>query len=183
MISGAAGINPQGDIVGIYHLAGTTAGMNHGFLVSGGPGGQFFSIDFPGAIATTAWKINATGKIVGRYTDANGKSHVFLRDPGGEFTSIDFPDAADTAPAAIPFVGVNARNDIVSTYCGSPCLPTAHGFLLSGDEFTSFDFPEAVVTVASGINFQRDIVGLYGFSLTCCDTSSKVHGFLRSGGN
>lgn len=227
--TGAAGINPVGDIVGIYHLQGASAGMNHGFLLSGGQftsidfpppagsatvttaawginlagdivgqyriknlvtgavsplhgflrgsGGQFTSIDFPDAISTAAWKINLTGEIVGRYQSADGTSHVFLLS-GGKFTSIDFPDAFDTAPASIPFVGINAQGDIVSTYCDDLCTlfdGNVRGFLLSGGQFTPIDFPGAVTTVASGINYNSDIVGSYIDA-----PSGRGHGFLRS---
>src|SRR5213083_1627484 len=47
----ARGINPRGDIVGVY----LRAGVGHGFLLSGG---ESTSIDFPGASFTGAWGIN-----------------------------------------------------------------------------------------------------------------------------
>ena len=59
----ALGINPRGDIVGVY----TSAGQDHGFLLSGG---NYTLIDFPGATtATYANAINARGDIVGSYPD------------------------------------------------------------------------------------------------------------------
>ncbi len=66
------GINPRGDIVGRYNSAD---GMNHGFLLSGG---EFTSIDIPGATFTTAIGINPRGDIVGRYDDADGVTHGYL---------------------------------------------------------------------------------------------------------
>jgi len=168
----AFGINPRGDIVGQYRSADAKL---HGYLLSGG---EFTTIDFPGATGTAAWKINPAGDIAGRYTSTDGKSHVFLLS-NGEFTSIDFPGAFDTAPAAIPFVGINAPGDIVSSYCdGAPCTPASngkvHGFLLTEGEFTSIDFPGAFLTAASGINNRGDIVGVY------VDTNRQGHGFLRT---
>src|SRR5260370_27389982 len=56
----AVGINPRGDIVGQY----MTAGVSHGFLLSGD---EFTSIDFPRASFILAVGINPRGDIVGRY--------------------------------------------------------------------------------------------------------------------
>jgi uncharacterized membrane protein len=63
------GINPRGDIVGVYTDA---VGRQHGFLLSGG---QFTTIDVPGALAgvggtlpTIARGISPSGEIVGQYT-------------------------------------------------------------------------------------------------------------------
>lgn len=56
-----SGINPAGDIVGVYTDA---AGAQHGFLLSGG---QFTTIDVPGAVTTIARGIGPGGDIVGEY--------------------------------------------------------------------------------------------------------------------
>jgi hypothetical protein len=50
------------------------AGVTHGFLLSGG---EFTSIDFPGASGTVASGINPRGDIVGFYVSA-GVGHGFL---------------------------------------------------------------------------------------------------------
>ena len=63
------GINPRGDIVGVYTDA---VGRQHGFLLSRG---QFATVDVPGALAgvggtlpTIARGISPSGSIVGQYT-------------------------------------------------------------------------------------------------------------------
>ena len=61
---------PRGDILGDYTMAGT----RHGFLLSGG---QFSTIDFPGATFTSADAINQRGDILGRYT-VDGVSRGYL---------------------------------------------------------------------------------------------------------
>ena len=108
----AAGINPQGDIVGRYYdgsvcnlalACGADDGHNHGFLLSGG---EFTTIDFPGAVFTGAVGINPQGDIVGRYDATDGRQHGFLLS-GGEFTTIDFPGATLTNA-----FGINPRGDI-----------------------------------------------------------------------
>src|SRR5215469_2416726 len=151
----AAGINPRGDIVGGYTLAGIT----HGYLLSGG---EFTSIDFPGATFTTALGINPRGDIVGRYNTDGGVAHGYLLS-GGEFTSIDFPGANSTQANKI-----NPQGDIVGWYDNS-----THGYLRSGGEFTSIDFPGATQTAARDINPRGDIVGDYRLA-------GIGHGFLLS---
>src|SRR5207249_10845605 len=85
----AMGINPQGEISGVYSFVARVEGAtdNHGFVLSKG---KFTSFDPPGATATFGWKINARGQIAGCWTDANGTVHGVLRIHGS-FTTIDFP--------------------------------------------------------------------------------------------
>ncbi len=77
------GINPRGDVAGLYCSAPpcliNAAGHLHGFVLSRG---EFTSFDFPGAvIATTATGINPRGDILGAYRDPSGKVHSYLRRP------------------------------------------------------------------------------------------------------
>ena len=106
----SGGINPSGDIVGLY----VSAGLTHGFLRTGD---SFTAIDFPGAIfgppplslppATLALGINSRGDIMGGYRSA-GVIHAFLLSDG-EFTSFDFPDATFSGANAI-----NPRGDLIA---------------------------------------------------------------------
>src|ERR1041384_6931502 len=81
------GINPEGNIVGIYFNNAT----DHGFLLSKG---VFTTIDFPGASQTDPFGISPDGKIVGFYRNATG-NHGFLLSKGA-FTTIDAPGASET---------------------------------------------------------------------------------------
>ncbi len=96
--------------------------MLHGFLLSGG---EFTSIDFPGASATGALGINPRGDIVGFHRTA-GVVHGFLLSRG-EFTSIDPPGSTFTQAFKI-----NPRGDIVGRYFD--IHGKAHVFLLSRSE-------------------------------------------------
>ena len=60
----AQGINPRGEIVGNYSIAGVL----HGYRLS--RGGEFRSIDFPDASSSFAREINPRGDIVGAYVSA-----------------------------------------------------------------------------------------------------------------
>jgi probable HAF family extracellular repeat protein len=113
----AFGINPRGDIVGLYL---DTSGNEHGFLLSNG---TFTTIDVPGAISTNALGINPRGDIVGGYGDTSINFHGFLLSKG-KFTTIDVPGAVQTEA-----IGNNPQGDIVGGYVDTS--GNFHGFLLS----------------------------------------------------
>ena len=86
VLGSVGGINPRGDVAGLYCSAPpcliSAAGHLHGFVLSGG---EFTSFDFPGSVsATAATGINPRGDIVGAYRDPRdpgGKVHGYLRTP------------------------------------------------------------------------------------------------------
>jgi uncharacterized membrane protein len=72
------GINHQGDIVLVYCDTAPCTGSSldfHGFLL--GRGGVTL-VDFPDAVATALFAINARGDIIGSYDDTSGNRHAFL---------------------------------------------------------------------------------------------------------
>jgi hypothetical protein len=139
----AWGINPRGDIIGFYVKAGVT----HGFLLSGG---NFSSIDYPGADSSLANAINARGDIAGSYVVA-GVTHGFVLTDGN-YSPIDISGAKSSE-----ILGINDNGALVGDYSltsAIPCCGTAQGtrgFLLSGGNFVPVDFG-AFPTYASGIN-------------------------------
>jgi hypothetical protein len=153
-------INTRGDIVGSYLNADKS---NHGFILSGG---QYRTIDFPGATSTDTFAINPRGDVGGVYT-AGGTNHGYLLS-GGQFTTIDFPGAPSSEVGAI-----NARGDILGDYT---LAGTRHGYLLSGGQFSTIDFPGAANTAPVAFNPQGDIVGGYNLA-------GVFHGFLLSDGD
>jgi probable HAF family extracellular repeat protein len=128
----------------------------------------FATIDFPGAIRTVAYGINAWDDVVGQYLSPDGKSHGFLLSED-DFTSFDFPGAIFTEA-----IGINPRGEIVGRYDNAD--GKSHGYLLSRGEFTTIDFPGSTLTFAAGINAAGEIVGRYR------STDGKFHAFLLSGG-
>ncbi len=174
----AVDINNSGEIVGRYI---DIAGINHGFLLSGG---TFTSVTFPGAVWTRAIGINSSGDIVGDYSlaDARGDNvHGYLLH-GGNFLPFDFPGAATTVA-----VGIDTNGDIVGFYTlnlGNNTSVTGeggsriHGFLLSNGVFSSIDFPGALSTQAWRINDNREIAGRYRST-----SDDKWHVYRLSGGS
>ena len=81
---------------------------------------------------------------------------------GDQFTLFDLPGALSITQDN---GGINARGDIVGTYCdAAPCnlgIGGTHGFLLRHGELTTIDVPGAVRTSATGINASGDITGFY----------------------
>ena len=160
----AWGINPRGDIVGLYTL---TDKSTHGFLLSGD---RFTAIDYPGSAVTLANGINPAGDIVGEFGLTLTAAHRgFLLTAEGHFTAIDYPNATFTAA-----IGINPRGDIVGIYTLADNV--TRGFLLSAGKFTAIDYPgTSVTTVINGMNARGDVVGGYTIS-------GVSHAFLLSNG-
>lgn len=133
----------------------------------------FITIDFPGAILTNAQGINASGEIVGGYTDTAGQTHGFLLS-GGQFRSIDVPNARLTFAR-----GIGPGGDIVGTYVAqveTTGVP-AHGFLLNNrGHFSGIDFPGHINTIPQRILPDGTILGCYHDT----DTMATMHGMSYS---
>jgi hypothetical protein len=70
--TGAMGINNAGQIVGYYlstacNYPGCSGAQHFGFLYSGGTGGTYTTISYPGAMDTILYGINNSGLILGAY--------------------------------------------------------------------------------------------------------------------
>jgi len=109
----AGGINPRGDIVGVYTDA---VGAQHGFLLSGG---QFSSIDVPGSLVGVA----GTLPTVARGISSSG-------DIVGQFVAPYNPPISTTAPVDS------------ASYCpAAGSFACTKGFLYSRGEFVAVLFP------------------------------------------
>jgi uncharacterized membrane protein len=167
------GINNQGEVTGRFcTLAVCLApgmGSFHGFLFRDG---VFTTIDVPGSNETNAFKPSDNGTIVGGFGESGSELLFVLKQ--GQFTT---KTLSNGKPITQDDGGINARGDIVGTYCNGapPCLvgPTDnHGFLLRGDHLTTIDVPGANATSLTAINARGDIVGGY------TDASGHTHGLL-----
>ena len=110
---------PSGAVVGAdTDLSGTTCSTQcQGYMLFHG---SYATINFPGSSFTFAGGANASGNIVGIYTDASGNGHGFLFD--GTYTSFDYPGAAFTEAT-----GINPSGAIVGLYVDS--AGAVHGFM------------------------------------------------------
>jgi len=84
------------------------------------------TIDYPGAVNTAAWGVNAYRDVVGTYTAADSSGHGFLYS-GGKLTAVDYPEAALTG-----IYGINNRGEIAGLYAMT-ATGAHHGFVLTRD--------------------------------------------------
>jgi probable HAF family extracellular repeat protein len=133
-------------------------------------GYTFMTLDFPGAVSTSALGINNSGQIVGQ-TNTASEAHGFLYDRGS-LSLIDVPGAVGTIAT-----GINDSGHIVGYYFAGTFPQPAQGFVYDGTHFSSINFPGASNTFVWGINNRGQIIGSYQ------DMSFASHGFLYDGGN
>ena len=150
----------------------TLGGSVHGFRLTEG---RFTSIDFPGAILTSARAINDAGEIAGAFTtidDPNGGHGYILRE--GKFIVMDFPGSSHTG-----ILGINEHGDIAGSYDLGD-INTGIGFFTQRGRFISFEVPGSapMTTGPHGINDDMQVIGFYsdGFD------PNRSHGFLLQGG-
>jgi probable HAF family extracellular repeat protein len=110
---------------------------------------SFTTIDVPGSTTTSASGINASGEIVGTYTDSSGNQHGF-EYTNGTYTTINGPGSYTQVN------GINNSGQIV----GNSGLT---GFIDTNGTFTTISGPQpfAIETYAYGINNLGQVVGNY----------------------
>jgi uncharacterized membrane protein len=158
------GKTPDTDGVGFYGLVGDRRG-------------RFRRIDFPGALATYANKIDDRGRIVG---DANLTAPRVLV-PGtfgyllerGRFSRIAYPGAVYTRA-----LGINNRGQVVGEYLDQHGV--FRGYRWDNGRFATFDGPLGTGASISDINDRGDMVGVY--LLDPADVLAGVRGFLLRNG-
>lgn len=174
-------INSAGAIAGHYS---DVRNVIHGFLRS--PSGKFTTFEAPGASTVAAAGfgtfpegMNDAGVITGRFADANGLYHGFLRTPGGEFTTFDAPGASSFAGGGNGTLpkSINAHGAITGHYADAQAL--IHGFVRSpGGKVTTFDAPGPSGAAGWGI-FPESINDAGAITGHYTDGVGMNHGFLR----
>ena len=105
----------------------------HGFLRS--PGGEFITLDAPGAsssqlLATGRFlSMNDGGTITGHYTDAAGVTHGFVRIPSGKFISFDAPGANSATGSFFGTFPISINDTGIITGNYTDDVGRNHGFL------------------------------------------------------
>jgi hypothetical protein len=162
----ANGINNSGQIVGFY--SDSTTG--HAFVKSGG---NYATVDVPGAELTYANGINDAGDVAGYYNgylDVGGTSvfgmYGFVKSAGG-YRTINVPGAIFTQA-----YGINNSGQVAGTFVDST---GSHGFIEDDGVFTILNHPSSG-TYVYGINNLGDVVGFYQ------PGNFGYHGFVRSNG-
>jgi probable HAF family extracellular repeat protein len=170
-------INDRGDILGISSATSPNLSTDaRGFLLRDG---RFTPIHAPGATETLATGLNDRGEIVGRYVDAAGTQHSFLRDRRGTYTDIDVPDAIATV-----VVDINDHGQIVGYSVDDQGVP--RGFRRDRDGSVTTIRPPAgapaggsgvaLGPLPGGLNNRGQVVGAYR------DAQFQIYGFAFDGG-
>jgi len=104
---------------------------------------------------TFAYGINASGQVVGEYTDfTGGQDHGFLYS-GGTYTNFDDPDAGPNGQTMAR--GINDSGRIVGFY-NTP-FGNEIGFIKTGSSYASIDLNGGGLTQVHGISGLNEVVG------------------------
>lgn len=129
----------------------------------------FTSIDYPGAVKTSAPGINNYGEIAGSYR-MNGGFNLAYIFKGGQFLPLDLGATSSLAGK------INNRGDVVGQYLGNDGL--WHGYVYCRGVLTTLDYPGAIGTTNPyAINDFGVVAGLYGVQ----DSDGNLvgyHGFI-----
>ena len=156
----------------LYGISDSTGALTGNMIDASGIRRGFSAdtiVEFPGAPATYADFVNASGRMVGSYIDADGIYHPYMRTPGGRFVSLDLPNAEKLEYFFVH--GINDAgtlvgraklvDDVPRTYVGS----LQHGL-------HELQFPGSVSTEGWNINQDGSIVGHYD------SADGRRHGFI-----
>ena len=139
------GTSPASAGTFILGQGGTLSGGDYdGFLYSGG---NYTKVDHPGIVSTVAYEINASGHLVGYYTDNSGIHYGFI-DTCGVYTTICPPSGNYTIANSINYSGQNSR------YYGGGYV---NGFVENGGVVT-IDPPGSTNALVGGVNDLGQIV-------------------------
>ena len=125
-------------------------------------------IEFPGASATYADFVNASGGMVGSYVDADGTYRAYVREPDGMLRAFDFPSAS-----RMEYYFVHGINDVGTYVARFKVVDEAPGtYIGTAAGRYELRFPGSVSTQGYNINQDGSVVGHY-------DTpDGRRHGFI-----
>ena len=156
----------------IYGISDATGALTGNFTDASGVRRGFSAdaiVEFPEASATYADFINASGRMVGSYVDADGLYHPYVHNPDGRFISLDLPQAE-----LFEYFFVHGINDIGTLVGRSKRIGdvprTSVGSLQHG--LRPLLFPGSVSTEGWNINQDGSVVGHYDSS------DGRRHGFI-----
>ena len=126
-------------------------------------------IEYPGASATYADFVNASGRIIGSYVDAEGLYHIYGRSPEGRFITGEYLEASTLeyffvhgiTDTGIIVARAKAVDDVPRTYVG-----------LFRDGLSELQVPDSVSTEGWNINQDGSVVGYYD------SPDGRRHGFI-----
>ena len=156
----------------IYGISDATGALTGNFTDASGVRRGFSGetiVEAPGALETYVDFINASGRMVGSYIDADGVYHPYMRSSGGRFISLDLPQAA-----TFEYFFVHGINDVGVLVGRSKRIDgvprTSVGSLQHG--LKALKVPGSVSTEGWNINQDGSVVGHYD------SPDGRRHGFI-----
>jgi probable HAF family extracellular repeat protein len=147
-------INDSGDIAGDFSQGGNYQGFLYNKTKN-----TFTPINYPSAMETSAYGVNASDVVVGTYLDSAWVSHGFLWN-NGVFSEIDYPGATNTIA-----VGIN-DSGLIAGYSDE-----GDGFLFDGKTYTTVDVPNGR-TLLSRVKNNQNVAGCV------LDSFGNYHGVI-----
>jgi hypothetical protein len=169
--TGVPAVSNLGQAAGFYRDA---KNRTHGYFRSSG--GQYTTLDFPGATRTGGTDVNDLGVVVGSYTEVGGIVRGYRFDGLG-FTPFEVPGARFTQPNDINNFGTTA-----GYY--RDALGAQHGFLRDASgNFSLFDVPFGAPNLieVNGLNDLGHVVGYAGANQGFVRIGSEFHPFAAPG--
>ena len=156
----------------IYGISDATGALTGNFTDASGIRRGFSGdtiVEAPEASETYADFINASGRMVGSYIDADGIYHPYMRQANGRFISLDLPNAAQFEYFFVH--GINDVGTLVGRSKKVGDVPrTSVGSLQHG--LHPVQYPGSVSTEGWNINQDGSIVGHYD------SADGRRHGFI-----
>ncbi len=156
----------------IYGISDATGVLTGNFIDASGVRRGFSGdiiVEYPGAAETYADFVNASGRMVGSYVDAEGIYHAYARNSDNRFTSFDLQSAAKLEYFFLH--GINDIGTLVGRAKRMGEVPRTYvGTFRRG--LQQLQFPGSVSTEGWNINQDHSIVGHYESS------DGRVHGFI-----
>jgi hypothetical protein len=154
------GINSHNKIAG-YFGAGTPGHPNKGYTIVPPYGqGNYTSENFPGSAQTQVTGLNNKNDTVGFWVTAKGTNRGFV-EWNGVFASYTDPKTPKVTGAVNQLLGINNAGIAVGFYQDAKGNSHAYEVNQATRKFTAIKVPGATSTLATGINNNGDVVGVY----------------------
>ena len=147
--------------------------------------GALHEVQFPGAVSTEGWNINADGSVVGYYDSADGRRRGFIAKPVKDDAPETLPTSAYTFHTfesidvpGVDYLAVTASSDF-EDYAGNTKSADGEkmvGFTLIDGVFTTYDFPGAQNTYFYALGNNGQAAGYYE------DSDGLHHGVILEDG-
>ena len=155
----------------LWGISDSTGALTGNFIDASGVRRGFSGetiIEFPGASETYADFINAGGRVVGSYVDAEGVYYPYIYTPTGEFISLNIPNDAH-----LEYFFIHGINDVGTVVARTkPVEGVPLTYVGGPSTLKELRVPNSVSTEGWNINQDGSVVGHYD------SADGRRHGFI-----